>query len=242
MELPVRNWVKAGSQGGDYMIRAVIFDMFETLITHYECPLYFGAQMAADAGVLESRFRELWQSSEYDRCIGKTTFEEVLEMILRENHCYSEKLLKDIAEKRTETKRECFRHLHPEIIPMFSGLKESGILDGLISNCYSEEAAVIRKSVLFPYFDAVYLSCEQGVRKPDKEIFERCIEALSVKAEECLYVGDGGSCELEAAQGLGMTAVQAVWYLKDGMIQPSKRKTDFLQFEKPLDVLRYLDI
>ena len=31
------------------MIRAVIFDMFETLITHYESPLYFGAEMAEDA-------------------------------------------------------------------------------------------------------------------------------------------------------------------------------------------------
>ena len=30
------------------MIRAVIFDMFETLITHFESPLYFSAQMAAE--------------------------------------------------------------------------------------------------------------------------------------------------------------------------------------------------
>ena len=141
-----------------------------------------------------------------------------------------------------QAKKECFQHLHPEVIPMLSKLKEKGFFVGLISNCFSEEADVIRKSELFPYFDAVYLSYEQGIQKPDEEIFERCMEYLSVKAEACLYVGDGGSFELETAKKLGMTAVQAVWYLKEGTTQPSKRKQDFFQFETPFDVLKYLEI
>lgn len=222
------------------MIRAVIFDMFETLITHYQSPLYFGSQMARDAGISEDSFQALWQTTDYDRCIGRATLEEVLERILRENQRYSEKLLKDIAKKRKEAKRECFRHVHPEIMPMLSQLKERGFLVGLISNCFFEEAEVIRESELFPCFDAVFLSCEQGVRKPDEEIFLRCMKKLSVKAEECLYVGDGGSYELETAKKLGMTEVQAVWYLKEGTAQPAGRKQGFVQVERPLDVLRFL--
>ena len=31
------------------MIKAVIFDMYETLITLYNAPVYFSSQMAADA-------------------------------------------------------------------------------------------------------------------------------------------------------------------------------------------------
>ena len=224
------------------MTRAVIFDMFETLITHYQSPLYFGAQMAKDAGIQEDRFQSLWRLTEHNRCVGKVTLEEVLEMILRENQCYSETVLKNLVEKRVHAKKECFQHLHPEVIPMLSKLKEKGFFVGLISNCFSEEADVIRKSELFPYFDAVYLSYEQGIQKPDEEIFERCMEYLSVKAEACLYVGDGGSFELETAKKLGMTAVQAVWYLKEGTTQPSKRKQDFFQFETPFDVLKYLEI
>ncbi|MBC8544675.1 MAG: HAD family hydrolase [Clostridia bacterium] len=224
------------------MTRAVIFDMFETLITHYQSPLYFGAQMAKDAGIPEDRFQSLWRPTEHNRCVGKVTLEEVLEMILRENQCYSETVLKNLVEKRVQAKKECFQHLHPEVIPMLSKLKEKGFFVGLISNCFSEEADVIRKSELFPYFDAVYLSYEQGIQKPDEEIFERCMEYLSVKAEACLYVGDGGSFELETAKKLGMTAVQAVWYLKEGTTQPSKRKQDFFQFETPFDVLKYLEI
>lgn len=222
------------------MIRAVIFDMFETLITHFQCPVYFGQQMAEDAGISEEKFLQLWQATEDDRSIGKITFEDVVESILRENQCYSEKSWNKIVQKRIGTKRECFRHLHPEILPMFTALKERGIPAGLISNCYSEEAEVIRQSELFPCFDAIFLSCEQGIQKPDEEIFQRCMEKLSVKAEECLYVGDGGSYELETAKRLGMTAVQAVWYLREGTAQPTGRKPDFPQLEKPLDVLRFL--
>lgn len=219
------------------MIRAVIFDMFETLITHYNSPLYFGAQMAEDAGIPEDRFQALWRPTELERTIGKMTFEEVVEMILRENHAYDASVMEKIVEKRIATKEECFRNLHEEIIPMLLALKQDGILIGLISNCFSEEASVIRKSELFPYFDAVYLSYEQGIQKPDEEIFTRCMAELSVMAEECIYVGDGGSYELETARGLGMHAVQAVWYLQEGVAQPAKRKQDFLQLEVPLDVM-----
>lgn len=222
------------------MIRAVIFDMYETLITHYESPLYFGSQMAADAGIPESGFRPLWHASENDRAIGKASLEEILTRILQKNHCYSEELLMKIVNKRMEAKKECFRHLHPEILSMLSELKEQKIRIGLISNCFSEEASVIRNSSLFPYFDAACLSYEQGVQKPDAEIFERCMASLAVKPEECLYVGDGGSDELEAARDLGMTAVQAVWYLRKGSGQPCGVKQGFPHFDSPREVPEYL--
>ena len=46
------------------MIKAVIFDMYETLITHFQSPLYFGAQMAADSGIPEHKFQALWEPTE----------------------------------------------------------------------------------------------------------------------------------------------------------------------------------
>lgn len=222
------------------MIKAVIFDMFETLITHYESPLYFGSQMAVDVGIPEDKFQALWRPTEYERTVGKLTLEQALKFILKENQCYSEELLNMLVEKRKAAKRECFRHLHPEIIPMLKELKNQGLYIGLISNCFSEEVEAIKNSELFPYFDAAYLSFEQGLQKPDEEIFVRCMDSLSVKADECIYVGDGGSLELETSKKLGMKAVQAVWYLKEGTTQPSKRKKEFTQLETPLDILEYI--
>ena len=223
------------------MIRAVIFDMFETLITHYESPLYFGAEMAADAGIQKEDFYVHWRGRDIERTLGQLTLEELLEQILKENDCYLEELLEMLVTKRIATKEECFKHLHPEILPMLSALKAQGLLVGLISNCYEEEGNVIRESELFPFFDAVYLSYEQGLAKPDKEIYRRCVAELGVKPEECLYVGDGGSRELETARELGMHALQAVWYLKKGSTQPTWRKEGFEQVETPLELLEYLE-
>ena len=220
------------------MIKAVIFDMYETLITLYESPLYFGSQMALDAGIEEDKFQKLWSAAEEDRTIGKITLEEILEKILKENDCYSDSKIDYIVRKRIKCKEEAFEHLHAEILPMLRALKEKGILIGLISNCFSEESVIIKKSILYSFFDAVCLSFDEGMQKPDQAIFYRCLEKLNVQADECLYVGDGGSCELEAAKMIGMKAVQAVWYLKEGTNQPSKRKEEFENAETPLDILK----
>ena len=189
------------------MIKAVIFDMYETLITQYGGPVYFRAQMAADAGIDPMLFDALWIPSENDRTIGKQTLEETIEQILRQTGKYSE---------------ETF--------------KEKKIKIGLISNCYSEEAVLIRESQLFPYFDETCLSYELGMKKPDPGIFLKCMEGLGVRVGECLYIGDGGSHELEAADIMGMTALQARWYIKE-VPELDIRKEKFEQLETPMAVL-----
>lgn len=223
-----------------FMIKAVIFDMYETLITLYKSPLYFGTQMAIDAGISEEEFQLLWKLTEYERTIGKMSLEEALEFILKEKQCYSKELFSKIVDKRKRSKKECFKHLHTEIIPTLKELKNREIYIGLISNCFSEEVEAIKNSELFPYFDATFLSFEQSLQKPEKEIFIRCMNKLSVSADECIYVGDGGSFELETASQIGMKAVQAVWYLKEGTLQPASRKKEFIQAETPFEIFKYI--
>lgn len=219
------------------MIKAVIFDMFETLITHFEGPVYMAKQIANDIGITEQKFREIWDTTDDDRTLGKRTLEEVIEEVLKVNNCYSAELFERIITKRKLSKIECFEHIHPEIIPLFTTFKEMNLKIGLITNCYFEERDVIKNSIFFDYFDSVCMSCELGVKKPDVEIFQRCMSELAVVPEECLYIGDGGSFELETAKSLGMHPLQAAWYLKDGVNQPAKRKKEFLQAESPLDVI-----
>ena len=134
---------------GDFMMKAVIFDMFETLITHFESPLYMGKQIASDIGIPEEKFREIWDTTDDDRTLGKRTLEDVIEEVLQVNDCYSTELFERIIAKRKQSKVECFNHIHPEIIPLFQSLKEQNIKIGLITNCYFEERDVmfIRLSV-----------------------------------------------------------------------------------------------
>ena len=213
--------------------------MYETLITHYGSPLYFGAQMAADAGISEEKFLPAWRASEEDRTVGRLTLEQTLEQIFAENHRSFGEVLDRIVRKRVAVKKDCFQRLHPEILPLLTDLKRRGMKIGLISNCFSEEAQVIRESLLFPFFDACCLSFELGIAKPDPEIFRKCVRELQVEAENCLYVGDGGSRELETARQLGMGTAQAVWYIRK-QPQPTEIKEEFQQLEHPLEVLEML--
>lgn len=222
------------------MIKAVIFDMFETLVTHFESPVYMGKQISKDIGITEQKFREIWDATDDDRTLGERRLEDVIEESLRVNGCYSAELFEKIIRKRKLSKIECFKHIHPQIIPMLMQLKELNIKIGLITNCYFEERDVIKDSVLFDYFDVACMSCELGMKKPDIEIFQKCINDLEVMPEECLYVGDGGSFELETAQSFGMHPMQATWYLKDGVNQPAKRKVEFVQAESPNAILQSL--
>lgn len=219
------------------MIKAVIFDMFETLVTHFESPVYMGRQIANDIGIPEKKFREIWDTTDDDRTLGKMTLEEVIERSLRANGCYSSDLFQKIIDKRKLSKIECFKHIHSDIIPMFKKLKERNIKIGLITNCYYEERDVIKNSILYDFFDVTCMSCELGMKKPEVSIFQKCIRDLEVMPEECLYIGDGGSFELETALSIGMYPIQATWYLKDGVNQPAKRKADFRHAESPLDII-----
>ena len=220
------------------MVKAVIFDMYETLITLHAAPLYFSAEMAADAGIPAEDFRKAWYPSEMDRTLGKLDLEAALTPVLQQFGCCSRALIDLMVEKRKAAKRASFDHIHPEILPMLQALREKDMKIGLITNCFWEEAEYIRASELFPYFDAALLSCEVGLSKPDEAIYRRCTEMLGVAEAECLYIGDGGSRELETAQSLGMKTAQAVWYLKEGTNQPTWRKPEFTQAETPMGVLR----
>ena len=222
------------------MIKAVIFDVFETLITHYRAPLYFGTQMAADAGVPASEWLPLWRATERDRSTGVKSLEDVLAELLRTSDRFDPALLARMAQKRTATVKACFDHLHPDILPVLAALRARGLKLGIISNCFSEEAAVLRQSIFAPQFDAMCLSYELGVMKPDPAIYRHCMKMLDVAPDECLFIGDGGSRELEAARKLGMTAVQAVWYLRPG-VTPSQPREDFPQAQTPMDILNDLN-
>lgn len=222
-------------------IRAVIFDLYETLVTQFDSPLYYGTQIALDLGLPPEAFLPGWRKTEEARATGRLTFEAVMEQLLRQHGLYTQERHRQVVEKRTAIQADCFSHLHPQILPMLSALKERNIQIGLITNCFSEEAVLLQKSVLFPFFDAPCLSYELGVRKPDPAIYHACLAVLNVPPESCLYVGDGGSQELEAARKLGMQTIQATWYRKAGFEKyQASIRPDFVQVRDPLAILDFV--
>ena len=67
------------------MIKAVIFDMFETLVTLFEGKTYFSENVADDLGLGSQldTYRKYWHATENDRTLGKITFAQGIETALR---------------------------------------------------------------------------------------------------------------------------------------------------------------
>ena len=72
------------------LIKAVVFDMLETLVTLFEGRTYFGEDLAADVGADLFTFRKEWHAIEKDRSIGKYTIEEGLEHVLKKMGIYNQ--------------------------------------------------------------------------------------------------------------------------------------------------------
>ena len=121
------------------MIKAVIFDMYSTLVTLFGvgCEHYFSGDMATDADVTPEEFRKVWRKTEDARTCGEITSKEALADTLKELGRYSDALLEKIYQKRVTSKQRAFQqeYIYPEIFLMLDELKEKGIKIGLISNC-----------------------------------------------------------------------------------------------------------
>lgn len=194
------------------MIKAVIFDMFETLVTLFTGRTYFSEHIAADLNQPIEAFRKCWHETEKDRTLGKYSMEEGLAITLKNLGAYSPENVQLVCRKRREALGDTFDAIPAESIWLLKNLREKGLKTGLITNTFSDERDMILSSPLYPLFDAVMISYEQGLLKPDPEIYRRAIQSLNVTPQECLYVGDGGSHELTGARELGMQAIQCTWF------------------------------
>ncbi len=71
------------------------------------------------------------------------------------------------------------------------------------------DSAASKVAEVMEKFDFVIESSKVGVRKPDPGFYERAIEALDVRAEECVYLDDLG-INLKPARALGMTTIKVI--------------------------------
>jgi putative hydrolase of the HAD superfamily len=92
--------------------------------------------------------------------------------------------------------------------PMVDAVREiraSGVLTGLVSNSWS--TGHYDRMLLTELFDAVVISAEVGMHKPQPEIYRLAAERLAVEPGDCLFVDDlKENCE--GAEAVGMTAVR----------------------------------
>jgi putative hydrolase of the HAD superfamily len=184
-------------------IRAVVFDLFGTLIDDSP-PADYGRFLAETAVALETdphRFEELWDAHDVARYTGP--IEACFQTICAELGVadYGPALA---------LRLERLRGLlvpRPDAVSTLRELRNRGFRLGMISNASSELSGLWVESAFEPLFDAVLFSADERMMKPDRRLYARMAELLDVAPDECLFVGDGAYRELQGAAGAGMAPV-----------------------------------
>ena len=178
-------------------MRAVIFDLWETLI---DWDREAAAQMLADVGALvaDEGFAERW-----DRATDRYT--TPIRAALAEAGVPPESL-DEICALRLEYVRRSLVP-RPGVVETLRALRERGQLVGLITVCTEDVETLWEGSELAGLFDAEIFSSKLGVSKPDPRIYLACCEALGVEPHEAVFVGDGANDELAGARRVGMEAI-----------------------------------
>lgn len=95
----------------------------------------------------------------------------------------------------------------PEVLDLIRRAREAGIRVGLLSNSWGDgEYDPYEGYDLDAIFDAVVLSGETGLRKPDPAIYVIAARRLGVPPGECVFADDTAG-NLAAAAELGMATV-----------------------------------
>ena len=93
--------------------------------------------------------------------------------------------------------------------PMYEALRAARARDlstGLLSNSWGNDYP---RELWAELFDAVVISSEVGLRKPDERIFLHVAAALGLDPAECVFVDDIEH-NIRAAEGVGMVGVHHV--------------------------------
>lgn len=102
---------------------------------------------------------------------------------------------------------------------------------GLISNfTYAPVIyAAVRRLGIGHCFNAVLVSEDVGVRKPNRKIFDEALRRLRVNAEETVYVGDSPLEDMKGAAVVGMkTIFVPSQFYSLGNLQESGQKPDLI--------------
>lgn len=197
------------------MIKGVLFDLFETLITEANaCPPRASA-LGQRLGVDPHDYRREWKARRSDVVLGRCSFWDALDQIARTlGVTPQEAVLEEIRSERIGAKAAILRSVEPAVLDMLKALRARGLKLALVTNSFPEDVAGWARSPLQAFFDAAVFSFAVGRAKPDPHIYLLACRDIGAAPADALFIGDGGDDELTGARDAGLKARQALWYLR----------------------------
>lgn len=122
------------------------------------------------------------------------------------------------------------------LLPLVRARARVGIVS---NNLLDEQRQKLRDCGLDGYIDALVVSEEVGISKPDPRIFRVALERLDCEAEQAVMIGDSWGADVVGAAAAG---IRAIWFNRHGMPRPD-RDVDVAEIralEPAGDVLRMI--
>jgi putative hydrolase of the HAD superfamily len=232
------------------MIRAIVFDLFDTLVDQNHERLApveiegrkFGATTPAlhaylcEAGGLELPLPEFANRlREVDQQLKAETIDQGIELPTLDRftafatHLGCAEVL-SVAAGLTEVHMSALREatstpMHHEAVLMTLA---SDYKLGVCSNFTDANSArsVLARAGLDLHMSSIVISEEVGIRKPRREIFEAVVESIGVPAREILHVGDSLTADVAGAAAMGM---RTLWLTR----QVRNPEQDFSRYRGP---------
>ncbi len=192
------------------MIRAILFDLDETLLNRTETVTHFLRDQhrrfpAIQTQVLEDRYVARFLALDNH---GYTKKEVVYPQLVEEFAIDMEwqQLLTDF-NKRSEWPQLV---LFERVEEYLQQKRQEGHKLGIITNgTINAQLAKIEKLGLDELVDTYLISEQEQIRKPEPEIFLRAAKRLDVATTECVFVGDNPRADVIGAKQVGM---KGIWF------------------------------
>ncbi|MFC1948383.1 HAD family hydrolase [Chloroflexota bacterium] len=211
---------------------AVIFDLFGTLVSDIMGPLYqqVAEQMAKILSIPSEKFSDMWFGTIYERNIGIfETIQDNIRFICKKlNTDFNEDQIFKATQIRYEYVRRTMTLPRVHSLETLAELRKKGIKIGLLSDCSSSEVDIWPGTPFPHFFDVTVFSSSVKLKKPDLKIFQLAARKLHMREKQCVYVGNGGSNEIEGSFKSGMFPM---------LILPESKNEPTLQTGK--DIIEY---
>jgi HAD superfamily hydrolase (TIGR01549 family) len=203
------------------MVRAVLFDLDDTLFDHAGCSRdALIATQARDPRLgalpiteLERAHSTLLEELHGEVMLGRVPLHEArLErfrrLLVHAGGAPGEDLVEQIAATYRDRYKEVRRAMRGAT-ELLTALRRHAKLAIVSNNLLDEQIDKLRVCRLDTLLDAVVVSERAGVSKPDPQIFAIALNELGVHAEEAVMVGDSWKADVEGARAAG---VRPIWF------------------------------
>jgi putative hydrolase of the HAD superfamily len=127
--------------------------------------------------------------------------------------------------------------VNEEIVKLFKLLKDKGLKLGIVSDgTVTEQLETLVYLGVIRYLDAIVVSEDFEVEKPNSCLFQAALDQLHLKAEETLMVGDDVMRDIAGAKSVGMRTALVTEYREKDFSKIKANTADFV-FKKVAEIV-----